>query len=73
MHCTQIPSIHPGRQAVVEHSMKLEHWIRFKDMVVLAEMAGFMDCLVKEAIEMCLHPSNMNGDVVDMLSVIHGS
>jgi hypothetical protein len=53
--------------------MKPEHWIKFKGMMVLAKVTGLMDCLVKEAIEMCLHPNNMNGDVVVMLSVIHRS
>jgi hypothetical protein len=47
---------------VDEHGMKAENRINFKDVTVLARTASCMDCLVKETIEIWLHPNNFNRD-----------
>jgi hypothetical protein len=36
------------------------HRINFKDTTILAKIAGCMDCTVKEANEIQLHPDNFN-------------
>jgi hypothetical protein len=46
----------PDRSVVAEHS------INFKDIKILARMVGYMDHIVKEAIEIWLHPNNFNRD-----------
>jgi hypothetical protein len=48
----------PDKSAVAEHSIEAGHNIDFNIMI----LAGYMDHLVKEAIEICLHPSNFNRD-----------
>jgi hypothetical protein len=49
--------------AVVKHSIKVQHWIKFKDTMILARMTGDKDHLVKKASEIWLHPNNINKDM----------
>jgi hypothetical protein len=45
----------------VVHSIEAGHNIDF-NIVILEKVTGYMDRLVKEAIEICLHPNNFNRD-----------
>jgi hypothetical protein len=47
---------------VAEHSIKAGHIINFKNTTILQIITGYMDRLVKEAIEIRLHPNNFNRD-----------
>jgi hypothetical protein len=46
------------KSAVAEHDINEGHCINFKDTMVLARTASYMDFLVKEAIEIQLHLNN---------------
>jgi hypothetical protein len=46
---------------VAEHSIEARHNIDF-NITILENVTGYMDRLVKEAIEICLHPNNFNRD-----------
>jgi hypothetical protein len=52
----------PDKSAVVEHSIKAGHNIDFNNIMILDKVTGYMDCIVKEAIEIHLHPNNFNSD-----------
>jgi hypothetical protein len=43
-------------------SLPLGHRIEFEEVTVLTRSAGYTDRLVKEAIEIRLHPNNFNRD-----------
>jgi hypothetical protein len=45
---------------VAEHSNESDHQIKFQDTEVLAKTSGYTDWLVKGAIEIKLHPNNIN-------------
>jgi hypothetical protein len=47
---------------VAEHSIKAGHNIDFNIITTLEKVTGYVDCLVKEAIEICLYPNNFNRD-----------
>jgi hypothetical protein len=51
---------HPNKSAVAEHSVDLEHRIQFHNTSILGNKARYVDCIVREAIEIELHPNNMN-------------
>jgi hypothetical protein len=55
--------IQPDKLVVAEHSTEAGHCITFKDTMVLAKIANYMDGLVKEVIKICLHPDNFNRDM----------
>jgi hypothetical protein len=42
------------------HSIDESHHIKFKGTMVLIKKADCMDCIVKEATEIQLHPDNFN-------------
>jgi hypothetical protein len=50
----------PDKSAVAEHSIDSCHRIRFHKTEVLAQTSGYMDRLVKEAIEIKLHPDSIS-------------
>jgi hypothetical protein len=52
----------PEKSAVAEHSINTGHRIDFSSTSVLDKAAGYMDRLVKEAIEIRLNPRNFNRD-----------
>jgi hypothetical protein len=52
----------PGNSAVAEHSIETGHNIDFNNIMILEKVTGYMNHLVKEAIEICLHPNNFNRD-----------
>jgi hypothetical protein len=45
---------------MAEHSMNLGHCIQFQETGNLAKKSGSMECLIREAVEIELHPNNMN-------------
>jgi hypothetical protein len=50
----------PEKSAVAEHSIELGHWIKFQETEVLTKTSCCMDRLVREAIEINLHPNNID-------------
>jgi hypothetical protein len=52
----------PEKSAVAEHCPETGHRIEFEEVTILTQSAEYMDRLVKEAIEIWLHPDNFNRD-----------
>jgi hypothetical protein len=53
---------HPDKSTVAEHRPTHDHLIRFQDTQILSTTSGYMDRLIREAIELALHRNNMNRD-----------
>jgi hypothetical protein len=58
----------PNKSAVVEHNFNTGHRIDFSSTSVLDKTTGYIDCLVKEAIEIRLNTGNFSRDGGFMLS-----
>jgi hypothetical protein len=59
---------HPDKSAVAEHSVDVGHYIQFYNISIIAIKTRHMDRIVTEAIEIELHPNNMNREVCFCLS-----
>jgi hypothetical protein len=59
-HQRHIRLEHPGKSAVAEHSIDQGHGIQFHNASILATKTKYMERIVREAIEIELHPYNIN-------------
>jgi hypothetical protein len=59
-HQRHIRLVHPDKSAVAEHSIDHGHCIQFHSSSILTTKTRYMDRIVMEAIEIELHPYNIN-------------
>jgi hypothetical protein len=52
----------PDKSAVAQHTLETGHRVEFNNTCRLARTKGYMDRIIKEAIEIKLHPDNINRD-----------
>jgi hypothetical protein len=67
-HQPHIRLEHPHKSAVAEGSVHLGHRIHVYNNSVLATKTQYMDCIVREAMEIELHPNNMDREMVFCLN-----
>jgi hypothetical protein len=61
-HTRHICLSQPEKSAVAEHRVETRHSIDFSSTAILDKALVYIDNLIKEAIEIRLHPRNFNKD-----------
>lgn len=51
---------HPDKSAVAEHVVTHNNLIKFQDTWILSTVPGYMDYLIREAVELELHHNDVN-------------
>jgi hypothetical protein len=59
-HQRHIRLEHPDKSAIAEHNIDQGHRIHFHNSSILSTKTRYMDRIVREAIEIELHPYNIN-------------
>ena len=52
----------PDKSVVAQHALETGHSVDFSNTCRLTRTNGYMDCIIKEANEIQLHPNNINKD-----------
>jgi hypothetical protein len=59
-HKRHVRLAHPEKSAVAEHSINLGHCMQLHNTSIVAKKSRYMDRIIREAIELKLHPNNIN-------------
>jgi hypothetical protein len=67
-HQRHIRLEYSDKSAIAEHSINQGHRIQYHNSSILATKTRYIDCIVREAIEIELHPYNINREYGFFLS-----